>query len=84
MANRVVFDLNKAKRAIGFAAKVMEVEHVERKLPPCGHCGKRKLYVHTEYVQVGFFQTDFMLVCWCGLCARPTIIVHVDEGGSSE
>jgi len=84
MAKRVVFNLAHAKRAVGVGARVLEVEHPPRKLPPCHHCGKKHLYVNAEYVQEGMFQTDFMLVLYCKTCARPTILVYTSEVEGNE
>lgn len=83
MAKRVVFNLAHAKRAVGVGAKVLEVEHPPRRLPPCHHCGKKQLYVSVEYVQEGMFQTDFVMVLYCKVCSRPTIMVYVSEDESN-
>lgn len=79
MPKRYSFDVAHARRAIGAPTKVMEVEYPERKLPPCQHCGKKKLKLTVEYAQIGFAVTDFMLVCVCPVCSKVTIILYQSE-----
>lgn len=79
MPKRVIFNLERAKRQAGAKARVMEVEHSAKKLPPCAHCHKKKLWVSCEYVQEGIWWSDFLLICHCKACLKPTVIVYQSE-----
>lgn len=79
MAKRYVFNLEAAKRQAGARARIMEVSHPQRKLPPCSWCKKRGLNVTLEYVQEGMWWSDFLIIAVCEKCDRATIIVYQSE-----
>ena len=83
MAKRVVFNMVAAKRAAGAKAQVVVVEHVTNQLPACSWCRKKKLYVLIEYVQVGIWWSDFLIIAKCKACQKCTIFSHQSEDESN-
>lgn len=84
MNKRYVFNLAAAKRQAGAKARVLEVDHGAQKLPACAHCHKKKLFVQIEYVQEAIWWADFLLICQCKSCHKPTVIIYQSEDESNE